>query len=238
MTDWKPRTVKIFADGADLDRMRQLVNHPLVRGFTTNPTLMRKSGISDYGEFAKSVLNAIDGLPVSFEVFSDDFAEMDRQAHLIAAWGPNVSVKIPVSNTGGESTADLVRRLSSERVRINVTAVMTLGQVREMSDALRDSVGAIISVFAGRIADTGRDPIPLMVQALEIVRPLPRVELLWASPREVLNLVQADEIGCDIITVTHELLSKLDSLGRDLDQFSLDTVKMFRDDAQCAGLRL
>lgn len=233
-----PLTIKVFADGADLDQIRQLAKHPLVRGFTTNPTLMLKSGITDYGDFAKAVLAAIDGLPVSFEVFSDDLTGMDRQAHLIAEWGPNVSVKIPVTNTAGKSTADLVQSLSAERIRVNVTAVMTLSQVRQMSEALRDSSGAIISVFAGRIADTGRDPIPLMSTALELLRPLPAVELLWASPREVLNVVQADQIGCDIITVTYDLLGKVQALGRDLDQFSLDTVKMFHDDAQRAGLRL
>lgn len=238
MTDRAPLAVKIFADGADLDQMRELVHHPLVRGFTTNPTLMRKSGVTDYEQFAKAVLAEIGELPVSFEVFSDDFAEMERQAYLIAAWGPNVSVKIPVTNTDGESTAALVRRLSSDGVRVNVTAIMTLGQVREMSDALRDSIGAIVSVFGGRIADTGRDPTPTMAAAVELLRPHPHVELLWASPREVLNVVQADQIGCDIITVTYDLLCKLVSLGRDPEEFSLDTVRMFREDAQRAGLRL
>jgi transaldolase len=238
MTDWRPLNVKIFADGADLDRMEELSRHPLVRGFTTNPTLMRKSGVTEYEKFAKAVLAEIDGLPVSFEVFSDEFDEMERQAHRIAAWGPNISVKIPVTNTAGESTTDLIRRLSGAHIAINVTAVMTLGQVRDVSDALRESASAIVSVFAGRVADTGRDPIPLMAAALEILRPLPNVELLWASPREVLNVVQADQIGCDIITVTYDLLTKVESLGRDPEEFSLDTVKMFRDDAQRAGLRL
>ncbi len=237
-SDWAPRTVKIFADGADIARMAELARHPLVQGFTTNPTLMRQSGVIHYEDFAKAVLAEIDGLPVSFEVFSDEFDEMERQARRIAAWAPNISVKIPVTNTRGESSATLIHRLSSEGIPLNVTALMTVEQVRTVCDALDQTAPAIVSVFAGRVADTGRDPIPAMAHALEVVRPLPRVELLWASPREVLNVVQADELGCNIITLTFELLVKLTSIGRDLDSFSLDTVKMFRDDAQQAGLAL
>jgi transaldolase len=230
--------VKIFADGADLEGIVELVGRPHIAGFTTNPTLMRKSGISDYESFARKILETVTELPVSFEVFADDAAGMIRQARLIASWGPNVYVKIPVTTTAGVSTADVVRQLSAEAVHLNVTAIMTLGQVEVVTAALADGPQAIVSVFAGRIADTGRDPIPIMRQALEIMAPCPQLELLWASPREILNVRQADDLGVHIITVTHDMLTKLASFGRDLADFSLETVKMFHDDAAAAGLSL
>lgn len=238
MTEAKDLRIKIFADGADLEGITRLAADPRIAGFTTNPTLMRQSGLSDYSGFAADVLRAIPDKPISFEVFSDEEDEMERQARLIASWGNNVYVKVPVTDTSGNSTAKLVRRLSESGVRLNVTAILSLGQVQTVVEALADSEGAIVSVFAGRIADTGRDPIPLMSAALEIVRMQPKVELLWASPREILNVVQADAIGCHIITVTHELLKKLANLGRDLETVSLDTVLMFHNDARDAGFTL
>ena len=230
--------VKIFADGADLDGILELYSNPFIAGFTTNPTLMRKSGISDYERFSRQVLEHITDRPISFEVFSDQFEEMERQARKIASWGPNVYVKIPVTNTRRESSAELVRCLASEGIQLNVTALMTLEQVRVVSKALEDHVPSYISVFAGRIADTGRDPMPLMKEAVAIMSPYKRQELIWASPRELLNIFHADEIGCHIITVTHDLLKKLSFVGKDLDEFSLDTVKMFYEDAQKAGYHL
>ncbi len=238
MTGFPLSRVKIFADGADLEGIVELVGRPHIAGFTTNPTLMRKSGISDYESFARKILETVTELPVSFEVFADDAAGMIRQARLIASWGPNVYVKIPVTTTAGVSTADVVRQLSAEAVHLNVTAIMTLGQVEVVTAALADGPQAIVSVFAGRIADTGRDPIPIMRQALEIMAPCPQLELLWASPREILNVRQADDLGVHIITVTHDMLTKLASFGRDLADFSLETVKMFHDDAAAAGLSL
>jgi len=208
-----------------------------VRGFTTNPTLMNKAGIRDYQAFAKEVLAVIVDLPISVEVFADDFAEMERQALLIRGWGPNVNVKIPITNTRAESSAPLVRQLTRENIKLNVTALMTLDQVRTAADALEGSPSAYISIFAGRVADAGIDPLPIMRDALAIMRPQPQLELIWASPREIFNLVQADQIGCHIITITHDLLKKLPSLGKDLTDFSLDTVKMFHRDAQAAGYR-
>ena len=230
--------VKIFADGADLDGILELYRNPYIKGFTTNPTLMRKSGISDYEKFSRQVLEHIGNRPISFEVFSDEFDEMERQAHKIDGWGKNVYVKIPVTNTRRESSEDLVRRLADKGVQLNVTALMTLEQVSAVSKALEDRVPSYISVFAGRIADTGRDPMPLMKAAVEIMSPFKSQELIWASPRELLNIFHADEIGCHVITVTHDILKRLALVGKDLDEYSLDTVKMFHDDAQKAGYKL
>lgn len=231
-------TVKIYADGADLPGMLELYRQPYIKGFTTNPTLMRKAGIADYGAFAREVLRAIPDRPISFEVFSDDFPEMERQAHAIAGWGPNVYVKIPVSNTRSEASYGLIRRLSQAGLRINVTAVMSLDQVDCVTSALADGAPSYISVFAGRIADTGRDPVPLMTQALRIMQRAPAAELIWASPRELLNIFHADGIGCHIITVTHDILRKLALVGKPLEQYSLETVKMFLDDAAAAGFSI
>jgi len=232
-------TVKIFADGADLAGMVEMYKtKPFVKGFTTNPTLMRKVGISDYAGFARDVLSAIPDRPISFEVFSDDFSEMERQANRIASWGENVYVKIPVTNTGGESAAPLIRRLAAAGVKQNVTAMMTLPQVAEVTDALRNGPAACISVFAGRIADTGLDPLPIMRAALAVMHSAPQLELIWASPREALNIVQASDIGCHIITVTNDLIAKTSLFGKDLTEYSVDTVKMFRRDAVAAGFAL
>jgi len=230
--------IKIFADGADRAGMLQMYSQPHIRGFTTNPTLMRKAGIADYEVFARDILEAIPDRPISFEVFADDCVEMERQARRIATWGPNVYTKIPVTNTKGESTAALVRHLAQSGVKLNITALMPLVQVREISDALADGPPACISVFAGRIADTGVDPLPLMVQALEIIKPHSNIELIWASPREFLNIIQADAIGCHIITVTNDILQKASLLGKDLHEYSLDTVKMFHNDAAKSGFAL
>jgi transaldolase len=232
--------VKIFADGADLAGMREMAAKPFIAGLTTNPTLMRKAGVTDYRAFARQVLLAISDKPISFEVFSDDFAEMERQANEIASWGENVYVKIPVTNTRGEPAVPLVRRLAKAGVKQNVTALATLAQVRDVSAALAEggNTRAYVSVFAGRIADTGRDPVPIMASAVEVLRPHPGQELIWASPRELLNIFQADSIGCHVITVTHDLLKKLSLVGKDLDEYSLETVKMFHDDARAAGYTL
>jgi transaldolase len=231
-------SVKIFADGADLPGMVEMYGKPYIRGFTTNPTLMRKAGISDYAAFAREVLHAIPDRPISFEVFSDEFAEMERQAHEIASWGENVYVKIPVTNTRRESACDLIRRLSHTGVKINVTALLSLGQVRDVAVAVACGAPACVSVFAGRVADTGCDPVPLMVAAVEMLRIAPNAELIWASPRELLNVFQADAIGCHIITVTNDILKKLSLVGRPLEEYSLDTVKMFHTDATQAGFAL
>jgi transaldolase len=230
--------IKVFADGADLEGILRLAADPQIAGFTTNPTLMRKAGVEDYEGFARKVLDHVTDRPISFEVFSDDFDEMRRQALLIGGWGPNVYVKIPVTNTRGESSAALVHELSADGLRLNVTALLSLRQVRTVVEALEPTPGAIVSVFAGRVADTGHDPVPLMAAALELTRLHQKIELLWASPREVLNICQAAAIGCDIITVTHDLLEKLGGLGRDLEDVSLDTVKMFHNDAAKAGFLL
>jgi transaldolase len=227
--------VKIFADGADLQGMLAYASNPLIQGFTTNPTLMHQAGITDYEAYAREVLDHIADRPISFEVFSDEFDEMHSQAQKLAAFGPNVVVKIPVTNTRGESAGTLIAELASEGIPLNVTAVMTNQQVGSVADNLGGGAPSIISVFAGRVADTGRDPVPLMRGALEITAPHDNIELLWASPRELLNIIQADQIGCDIITVTHDVLRKLGGLGKYLDQFSLETVKMFADDAAAAG---
>jgi transaldolase len=231
-------SVKIFADGADLPGMLELYRKPYVKGFTTNPTLMRKAGITDYAGFAKEVLQAIPDRPISFEVFSDEFSEMERQAHTIASWGEHVYVKIPVTNTRRESSRDLVGRLAHAGVKVNVTALLSLGQVRDVVDAVAGGAPACVSVFAGRVADTGCDPVPLMTAAVAVLRVAPNVELIWASPRELLNVFQADAIGCQIITVTHDILRKLSVIGRNLEEYSLETVKMFHADALQAGFLL
>jgi transaldolase len=230
--------VKLFADGADKAGMLEMYAKPYIKGFTTNPTLMRKAGISDYQAFAKDVLKAIPDRPISFEVFSDDFDEMKRQALQIAAWGSNVYVKIPVTNTLKQPAAELIYELARKGVRLNVTAMMTLAQVRDVSQAIGSHAPACISVFAGRIADTGRDPVPMMAAAVEMMRPYKNQELIWASPRELLNIFQADAVGCHIITVTNDILKKLETVGKDLALYSLETVKMFYDDAAKAGFKL
>ena len=227
--------IKIFADGADLPTMVEMSKKPFIKGFTTNPTLMRKAGINDYRKFAKEVLVEIQDKPISFEVFSDDLEEMIDQATEIASWGKNVNVKIPVTNSKGVETTKVVRELSSQGVALNITAILTATQVRSIVDSLDDKSSAFISVFAGRIADTGRDPIPLMQEALKIMKDKPKSELIWASPRELLNVIQADVIGCHVITATSDILKKLDTIGKDLSQYSLETVKMFRDDAVASG---
>jgi transaldolase len=230
--------VKLFADGADLDGILSLAENPRIAGFTTNPTLMWKAGLIDYADFAQRLLERITTHPISFEVFADDADEMRRQARLISSWGPNVYVKIPVTTTAGESMAPLVRELSEDGVQVNVTALFTAAQVELITAALKDGAPSYVSVFAGRIADAGVDPLPIMSTALDIMVDAPKAELIWASPREVLNVVQADQIGCHVITLTHELLGKLDLLGKDLEQFSLETVQMFHRDAISAGFEL
>ena len=224
-------SVKIFADGANLAAMLELYQRPYIKGFTTNPTLMRKAGITDYEAFARDVLRAIPDRPISFEVFSDEFPEMERQAREIASWGSNVYVKISVSNTRRQPSYNLIRRLSHDGLQINVTALMTLEQVQAVTDALAGGAASCISVFAGRIADTERDPLPLMEEALRIMARAPQAELIWASPRELLNIFHADAIGCHIITVTHDILKKLTTVGKPLDEYSLETVQMFHEDA-------
>ena len=230
--------VRIFADGADLPGLLEMARRPYISGFTTNPTLMRKAGVADYRAFAREALLAIADRPISFEVFADEPVEMERQAREIASWGPNVFVKIPVTTTRGESCAPLVRRLADDGLQLNVTALLTLDQVREVSQALAGGAPSFVSVFAGRIADTGRDPVPLLGQALRIMAPWPDQQLIWASPRELLNIFQADTIGCHVITVTNDVLKKLPLVGKDLDQYSLETVRMFFEDGQAAGYRL
>lgn len=230
--------VKIFADGADKTGMLEMYAKPYIKGFTTNPTLMRKAGISDFEGFAREMLGLIPDRPISVEVFADEFDKMERQAERIASWGPNVYVKIPVTNTRAENSAPLVKRLARKQIQLNVTAMMTLDQVRETCEALSGGAPSCVSVFAGRIADTGRDPVPLMVDALDIIANYPNVELIWASPRELLNIFQADEIGCHIITVTNDILAKLPIIGKDLAEYSLDTVKMFANDAAKAGFTI
>lgn len=228
-------SIKLFADGADADAIRALAADPAIKGFTTNPTLMRKAGVADYETFAREILNIVTDRPISFEVFADEFDDMERQARKIATWGPNVNVKVPVTNTKGESAAPLVARLSGDGVVCNVTAMFSLDQVRAITDAFADGSSGILSVFAGRIADTGRDPVPHMREAVAIAAEKPGLEVLWASPRELLNVFHADESGCHIITVTPDLLAKLADVNKDLDQFSRETVDMFYRDAQAAG---
>jgi transaldolase len=238
MTQIENLKVKIFADGADRTGMLHLYRNPLIKGFTTNPTLMHAAGITNYEAFARDILQAIPDRPISLEVFSDDFAEMELQARRITSWGENIYVKIPVTNTKGESSIPLIRKLAKVGVKQNVTALMTLKQVHDVAAALGLGPAACVSVFAGRVADTGRDPVPIMAAAVELLRMYPHIELIWASPRELLNVFHADQIGCHIITVTHDLLKKLSLIGKDLDEYSLDTVKMFRNDAVKAGFRL
>lgn len=230
--------IKIFADGANAGEMLEAYKSGIISGFTTNPTLMKKAGVDDYELFAKSVVKPIPDLPVSFEVFSDDFSGMEREARLISSWGSNIYVKIPVTNTQGFSTFPLIKKLSDDGIKLNVTALLTIEQVKYVTQALSIKTPAIISVFAGRIADTGVDPIPIMKSAVKIVKSKPNVELLWASTREVLNIVQADGCGCHIITVTPDLLKKLPNIGKDLNQLSLETVQMFYDDAKAAGYHI
>lgn len=231
-------STRIFADGADLDGILALAEDPNIAGFTTNPTLMWKAGLTDYSDFAQRLLERITKHPISFEVFADDADEMRRQARLIASWGPNVYVKIPITTTSGESMAPLVRELSEDGVQINITAMFTTGQVELITAAVKDGAPSYQSVFAGRIADAGVDPVPIMARSVEIMKAAPQSELIWASPREILNIIQADQVGCHIITVTHDLLKKLPSLGKDLDQYSLETVQMFHRDAITAGFTL
>jgi len=235
MSDLK---IKIFADGADFDQMMALTKNPHVKGFTTNPTLMRKAGVTDYKGFAQKVLKAIPDRPVSFEVFADDIPTMIEQGRQIASWGPNANVKVPVTNTEGVFTGPAIKELANAGVVLNVTAIMTPAQVKQIAACLNPNVGSIISVFAGRIADTGRDPIPLMKDCLAALKGHPKAELLWASPRELLNIFQADEMGCHIITVTGDVLGKLSLVGKNLDEYSLETVKMFRKDAVAAGFSI
>ena len=230
--------VKIFADGADKAGMLEMYAKPFIKGFTTNPTLMRKAGIADYKAFAREVLQAIPDRPISFEVFSDEFPEMERQAMEIAGWGDNVYVKIPVTNTRRHPCYELVRKLTKRGAKVNVTALMALEQVRDVVAVLDPEIPSYVSVFAGRIADTGRDPVPLMAAAVELLKTRPKAELIWASPRELLNIFQADTIGCHVITVTNDTLKKLALVGRDLHDYSLDTVKMFYEDAKGAGFEL
>lgn len=235
MINWANFNTKLFADGAERDWMLEMKKNPFIRGFTTNPTLMRKAGVADYKTFALEILEGIKDLPISFEVIGDEFDEMERQAKMIASWGQNVYVKIPITNTRGESSIELLKTLSKAGVKVNVTAIMTLAQVRDVAFALADGMSAYASVFAGRIADSGKDPVPVMAAAVEILRPFPNIELIWASPREIFNVIQAEQVGCHIITATNDILKKLDLIGKDLNEFSLETVKMFRNDAIKTG---
>jgi transaldolase len=230
--------VKLFADGAEKAGMLEMYANPHIQGFTTNPTLMRKAGITDYRAFSCDILAAIPDRPMSLEVFADEFDEMERQAREITTWGPNVYVKIPVSNTRREPAYDLVHRLSRDGVKLNVTAILDMEQVRQVVQALAGGAASYVSVFAGRIADTGRDPVPMMTTCVDLLRPHPQMELIWASPRELLNVFQADAVGCHIITATNDILKKLSLVGKDLADYSLETVKMFADDAAKSGFRL
>jgi transaldolase len=230
--------VKIFADGADQAGMLEMYARPYVKGFTTNPTLMRKAGVVDYEQFAKGILAAIPDRPISFEVFADEFLEMERQARRIATWGKNVSVKIPITNTWRESAIPLVQKLSQEGIALNVTALFTVDQVKSVVDAVKNGAPCYVSVFAGRIADTGVDPRPIMAESVKRLSVAPNTQLIWASPRELLNIFQADEIGCHVITATNDIIKKLSSVGKDLTAFSLETVKMFYDDGKAAGYKL
>jgi len=230
--------IKLFQDGAELDKMIAARKRGLVDGFTTNPTLMRKAGVSDYKDFAQRVIAAIPDLPISFEVFSDDFDVMEREAREIASWGGDTYIKIPITNTKGVSAAPLIRKLSAEGFSLNVTAILTLDQVAAVASAADADARTIVSVFAGRIADTGVDPVPMITKAVATLKALPKAELLWASPREVLNVVQAQECGCHIITATPDLIAKVSLFGKDLSEYSLETVKMFHEDARAAGFKL
>jgi transaldolase len=238
MTQGPNLKVRLFADGADKPTMIQMYRDPRIQGFTTNPTLMHKAGITDYEGFARDIVKSIPDRSISFEVFADDWENMERQALKIATWGDHVYVKIPVTNTRREPALDLIGRLTNAGVKLNVTALLTLAQVRDVAAALKGGAAAYVSVFAGRIADTGRDPVPMMATAVKILAANPGVELIWASPRELLNVFQADAVGCHIITATSDILKKLDLIGKDLDDFSLDTVKMFHADALKSGFVL
>lgn len=230
--------VKVFADGAEKSGMLEMSKNPLISGFTTNPTLMNKAGIKDYRSFAKEILSEIRDKSISFEVFADEFEQMERQALEIAEWGENVYIKIPISNTKAYSSVNLIEKLSKAGVKLNITAMMTLAQVKQVIPALLNGPASYVSVFAGRIADTGRDPVPIMKDIVEYLKPYKKVELIWASPREVLNVFQADEIGCHIITATNDIIKKLSLFEKNLEEFSLETVKMFFDDAKKAGFSL
>lgn len=238
MTLLKSLKIKLFLDGADEEIIGRMIGNPLIRGFTTNPTLMRKAGVLDYAAFARRMASLVGDRPISFEVFSDDFTAMEREARIIASFGPNVYVKIPVTNTEGTSSANLIRKLSREGIPLNVTAILTLDQVEEVAEALAQGTPAIVSVFAGRIADTGIDPVPVMAEGVRILQRRPEAELLWASPRELLNIFQANDCGCQIITATADVLGKLSLVGKDLKEYSLETVQMFYKDAAAVGYRL
>lgn len=227
--------VKIFADGADKSAMLEMYSNPLIAGFTTNPSLICKAGITNYQAFAQEIVSIISDKPVSFEVFSDDFSVMEEEAKILSSFGENVYVKLPITNTKGESCFELAKSLSENGVKLNITAVMTISQVAQILPALQKSTGAIVSVFAGRIADTGLDPVPMMKESLRLMKPFPQLELLWASTRELFNIIQADDMKCHIITVTNDILKKLPCIGKDLHQFSLETVKMFYEDAKKAS---
>lgn len=229
---------KIFADGADREGILALYRQPYIKGFTTNPTLMRKAGITDYAAFARSILKEVPDRPFSFEVFADDLTEMERQALIIATWGPNVYVKIPITNTKGQSTKDVIKKLSAKGLKLNITAMMTVKQVRDILPCFEGSPSSYVSIFAGRIADTGCDPLGIMKETVALLKSNPRLELIWASPRELLNIFQAEEIGCHIITVTHDVLKKLELVGKNLDEYSLDTVRMFYEDGHKSGFTL
>jgi transaldolase len=229
---------KIFADGADREGILALYRQPYIKGFTTNPTLMRKAGITDYEAFARSILKEVPDRPFSFEVFADELAEMERQATIISQWGANVYVKIPITNTRGEPTKEVIKKLSAKGLKLNITAMMTVKQVRDILSCFTGSPSSYVSIFAGRIADTGCDPLALMKEAVEVLRPHPNLELIWASPRELLNIFHAEEIGCHIITVTHDILKKLELVGKNLDEYSLDTVRMFYEDGRKSGFTL
>jgi len=230
--------VKIFADGADKSGILELAQNPAITGFTTNPTLMAKAGITDYEAFCRELVELIPDRPFSFEVFADDFDEMERQGRKIASWGPNIYLKLPITNTKGEFIGDLAKKLAGEGVKLNITAILTLAQVRDIVPCLEGTPSSYVSVFAGRVADTGVDPLPLMTASVELLKLNPNLELIWASPRELLNIFQADAIGCQIITVTHDTLKKLSLVGKDLGEYSLDTVKMFYGDGLKAGFKL
>ena len=230
--------IKLFADGADKTQILRFYANPLIRGFTTNPTLMRSAGVKNYEAFAREILDVIRDRPISFEVFADNFGEMERQARKIAAWGENVYVKIPISNTKRQSSMELAGQLAHSGVKVNITAVLTLDQVRAAANALTGGSPGIISIFAGRIADTGRDPVPTVAAAVDLVSAYSNIELIWASPRELLNIFQANDAGCHIITVPETILSKLETVGKDLDEFSLETVTMFHNDAARSGYQL
>jgi transaldolase len=235
MPDLSDLTVKIFADGADIEGIAAMAANPLIRGFTTNPTLMRKDGVGDYEEFARQVLKFVPDRPVSFEVFADEAEEMESQAREISSWAPNVNVKIPVTNTDGVFSGPLIEKLARAGIVLNITALATLEQVAMVRDCLDPATPAFVSVFAGRIADTGRDPMPIMAEAVRLLKDRPKAELIWASPRELLNIFHADAVGCHVITVTNDILAKLPTIGKDLTEFSLETVRMFHGDAEKAG---